>query len=149
MGIFDRLGSIISSYLNDFDDQTSKQYKSSSGDPDLNAAFEELDDFLNYKESPKKENTSNRTQSRNFDPSMPPEELRADFEKLEVPFGADEETCKAAFKKLLKIHHPDRHAGHEGNFKKATERMARINASYDRIEKWRRSSSETQSAGKK
>jgi curved DNA-binding protein CbpA len=45
--------------------------------------------------------------------------------------------CKAAYKKLLKLHHPDRHAGHTGNMKKATEKSARINAAYDRIEKWR------------
>ncbi|MCL2185697.1 MAG: J domain-containing protein [Treponema sp.] len=146
MGIFDRLGSIISSYLNDFGDQTSRQYGSSntSSDPDVNAAFEELNDFLNNKEPRKTDNASNNSSAQSryssaHDPNIPPEELRADFEKLEVPFGADEETCKAAFKRLLKIHHPDRHAGHEGNFKKATERMARINASYDRIEKWRQS----------
>ena len=163
MGIFDRLGSIINSYLNDFGEQTSRQFRSpnTSGDPDVNAAFEELDDFLNNRESRKTDNASNSgsgsSQSKysaygssaTHDPNMPPEELRADFEKLEVPFGADEETCKASYKKLLKIHHPDRHAGHEGNFKKATERTARINAAYYRIEKWRRDSAGTQSFGKK
>jgi curved DNA-binding protein CbpA len=42
-----------------------------------------------------------------------------------------------AYKKLLKIHHPDRHAGHPGNMKKATEKSARINAAYQKIEHWR------------
>jgi curved DNA-binding protein CbpA len=58
---------------------------------------------------------------------------------LGVPFGAGAEECKTAYKNLLKIHHPDRHAGHEGNFKKATERSMKINAAWDRIEKWRKS----------
>jgi DnaJ-class molecular chaperone len=66
-----------------------------------------------------------------------PEALRGDFAELGVSFGASAEECKAAYKKLLKVHHPDRHAGHEGNMKKATEKSSRINAAYQRIERWR------------
>ncbi|MDR2094638.1 MAG: J domain-containing protein, partial [Treponema sp.] len=69
--------------------------------------------------------------------AAPPEELRPDFAELGLPFGASAGECKAAYKKLLNTHHPDRHAGHAGNMKKATEKSARINAAYDRIEKWR------------
>jgi DnaJ-class molecular chaperone len=137
MGIFDRLGSVISSYLNDFGGETSSRLRS-SGDPDLDAAFEELDDFLKggaKTQSSRKSNNQSGSYAKTS--NLPPEELRADFEYLGVPFGADNETCKTAYKKLLKIHHPDRHAGHEGNYKKATERSAKINAAYDRIEKWR------------
>jgi curved DNA-binding protein CbpA len=144
MGIIDRLASVISSYLNDFDGETLGRFRSngermrSNGDPDLDAAYEELNDFLN-----KDGSKSSRKNTENFQSgaytkasNLPPEELRADFEYLGIPFGADSETCKAAYKNLLKIHHPDRHAGHEGNYKKATERSAKINAAYDRIEKW-------------
>jgi DnaJ-class molecular chaperone len=67
----------------------------------------------------------------------PPESLRSDFEELGLAFGASADACKAAYKKLLKLHHPDRHAGHEGNMRKATAKSARINAAYDRIERWR------------
>jgi DnaJ-domain-containing protein 1 len=66
-----------------------------------------------------------------------PESLRKDFAELGVAFGASADDCKAAYKKLLKIHHPDRHAGHPGNMKKATEKSARINAAYQKIEHWR------------
>jgi curved DNA-binding protein CbpA len=66
-----------------------------------------------------------------------PESLRPDFAELGVPFGASAEDCKAVYKNLLKIHHPDRHAGHAENMRKATEKSARINAAYDRINKWR------------
>jgi len=152
MGIWSRLESVINSYFNDFGEQTSSRLRS-SGDPDVDAAYEELDDFLkgddsrrekkkadnadyytwrDAQETPGRSGGSTGTRAK-----MPPEELRADFELLGVPFGADEETCKAAYKKLLKIHHPDRHAGHEGNYKKATEKSAKINAAVDRIEKWR------------
>ncbi len=155
MGIWNRLGSVINSYLNDFGEQTSEQFKSfkgkSRGDPDLDAAYDELNDFLNGNErentpsdNPRRDNSFRResssqhkTETNTKKSKLPPEELRADFEYLGVPFGADKETCKAAYKKLLKIHHPDRHAGHEGNFKKATAKSAKINAAWDRIENWR------------
>jgi len=169
MGILDRLGSVINSYFNDFGDKTNRQFRSpsgNSGDPDIDAAYEELNDYLNGKKageekkrseyrwsddsagtnagaSDSERGYSSRASSqsaRGASSNMPPEELRGDFEKLGVSFGADGETCKAAYKKLMKIHHPDRHAGHEGNFKKATEKTARINAAWDRIEKWRGSS---------
>jgi len=149
MSIWSRLESVINSYMNDFGGQTSSRLKS-SGDPDVDAAYEELNDFLNGKDSGEKKKSDNesfytwrdaretpRGGNDRAKVKTPPEELRADFELLEVPFGADEETCKTAYKKLLKIHHPDRHAGHEGNYRKATEKSAKINAAVDRIEKWR------------
>jgi len=137
MGIFDRLGTVINSYFNDFSNDTASRLRS-SGDPDLDAAYEELNDYLNHKEYRFEKNTN--TDWRTAKPSgvkLPPEELRPDFDLLGVQFGADNETCKAAYKNLLKLHHPDHHAGHEGNYKKATEKSAKINAAWDRIEKWR------------
>jgi DnaJ-domain-containing protein 1 len=147
MGIFERLGTIISSYLNDFGGETSERLRSGGeryrthGDPDLDAAFEELNDFLKdgahtgySRKSTEDYQSGDYAKTSNV--KLPPESLRADFEYLGVPFGAGNETCKTAYKNLLKIHHPDRHAGHEGNYKKATERSAKINAAYDRIEKW-------------
>ena len=148
MGIWSRLEGVINSYINDFGTETSKRFRSGGyGDPDLDAAYEELDDYLNKDKNGGKnraeyswkdaDGNSARGEASTKE-KLPPLELRADFEYLGVPFGADGETCKAAYKKLLKIHHPDRHAGHEGNFKKATEKSARINAAWDRIEKWQR-----------
>jgi curved DNA-binding protein CbpA len=177
MGIWDRLSAVINSYINDFGEQTSSRFRTygipRSGDPDLDSAYSELNDFLNGKEPRRSEKAraenagqyswrdsekkaggsyesggARASANRGFSgdsggAKLPPEELRADFEILGVPFSADGETCKAAYKKLLKIHHPDHHAGHEGNFKKATERSAKINAAYDRIEKWRESGNRT------
>jgi curved DNA-binding protein CbpA len=153
MGIWSQLESLIGSYINDLSGETAKRFRSGGyGDPDLDAAYEELDDYLNkdngrrraeYSWKDAENNAAAGTSSGAYDGTasakikLPPEELRADFECLGVPFGADVETCKTAYKRLLKIHHPDRHAGHEGNFRKATERSAKINAAWDRIEKWR------------
>jgi len=140
MSFWSRLESVINSYFNDSDQETAKPFRrGSSGDPDLDAAYEELDDYLNEKGGGKKyaEHSWKDAGGASAKVKLPPEELRIDFECLGVPFGADIETCKTAYKKLLKIHHPDRHVGHEGNFKKATEKSAKINAAWDRIEKWR------------
>ena len=152
MGIFGRLEDLITSYLNNEDGRIfgTKGYGGrarESGDPDLDAAFEELDDYLNRNrgaggssgkrdESP--DPAADPGPGRNAGNTAVPGTLRPDFAELGLPFGASEEECKSAYKKLLKIHHPDRHAGHPGNFKKATERTARINAAWDRIEKWRK-----------
>ena len=132
MGLFDRLGNVINSFFDGFSEQSASRFRSSSagstGDPDLDAAYEELNDYLNRKGETVRQNNARS--------KLPPEELRADFECLGVPFGANAEVCKAAYKKLLKVHHPDRHAGHEGNFKKATAKSAKINAAWDRINKY-------------
>jgi DnaJ-domain-containing protein 1 len=136
MGVFDRLGDVLRSYLNDTGPgpSASASARPRYADPDLDAAYEELDDFLAGKQRSKKT-------AGNAPRPAPPEILRRDFDELGLPFGASADECKAAYKKLLKMHHPDRHAaegpGHEGNMKKATEKSARINAAYDRIEKWR------------
>lgn len=147
MGIWDRLNNVIKSYVNDLGEDIRKPgkgfdspFKANRGwtDPDVDAAFEELNDYLNGNESnSRKEKAGAEKAERFYRGKNPPEELRPDFAELEVPFGASAEDCKAAYKRLLKIHHPDRHASHEGNFQKATNKSARINAAWDRIEKWR------------
>jgi hypothetical protein len=155
VGIFDRLGDVIKSYLNDEDSRIfGNTRERRSGDPDLDAAWDEVNDYLKggpqakANESPGGDSWGARPGGggssagaggswRSPGGGAVPEELRPDFAVLELPFGAGEDECKAAYKRLLKLHHPDRHAGHEGNMRKATERSSRINAAYDRIEKWR------------
>ncbi len=173
MSLFDRLGDVIKSYLNDEDERIFGKSRSSNSrnDPDLDAAYEELDEYLNREktrssswgdETPGKKKTdqswnggygsytdylheesAKRRAQKAADqkqekPKTPrvPEALRKDFAELGIDFGSGLAECKASYKKLLKKHHPDRHAGHEGNMKKATERSSRINVSYRRIEVW-------------
>jgi len=141
MGILDRLGTVIKSYLFDDDTLYRERRGAASNDPDLNAAFDELNDYLNTGKTAEKERgaaASSGARAHGERARVPvPEELRADFTELGVVFGAPADECKEAYKKLLKIHHPDRHANHAGNFKKATDKSARINAAYDRIAQWR------------
>ena len=161
MGIIDRLGNVIKSYLAEeagsaaFDGRFAGGRR--SADADLNAAFEELNEYLNTDTAARsksytnrnntyKNNTSQNNAYKNDAQSggqqsgrsvkLPPESLRRDFETLGVPFGASEADCKAAQKNLLKKHHPDIHAQHEGNRQKATVNAAGINAAFQRIHEW-------------
>jgi DnaJ-domain-containing protein 1 len=145
MGIFERIEDVIKSYLNDEDEAPFGKSRRGS-DPDYEAAYQELNDYLNDRTSTRSRASFDydaRSQSSRASGSKGsatiPEDLRQDFAELGLPFGASADECKAAYKKLLKIHHPDRHAGHAENMRKATAKSARINAAYDRIENWRQS----------
>jgi hypothetical protein len=179
MSIFDRIGDVIRSYLNSEDDRifggSDQDWRGGSSDSDLDAAFEELEEFLSRKGRSRRQVPSgDEAWNRNEDAwsggqawggggdrsggqawgggdrnggfregtgnprtGGAPESLGQDFSELGLRPEASEEDCKAAYKQLLKKHHPDRHAGHAGNMKKATEKTARINAAYDRIVRWR------------
>jgi DnaJ-domain-containing protein 1 len=142
VGIFDRLSDVIRSYLNDAGPGSSARPSPGRrrGDPDLDAAYEELNDFLGGEKrsfEPGGASPDRNGPGKDAGRVTPPESLRKDFVELGLDFGASPDLCKAAYKKLLKLHHPDRHAGHEENMKKATAKSARINAAYDRIERWR------------
>jgi curved DNA-binding protein CbpA len=148
----DRLGNLLKSYLS-YDKDGAYRGFHGSGDPDLDDAYEELNDFLGgggasakAQKAPDWEDPYRSTAgggqsfwSETESRKVPPETLRGDFAELGVAFGADEETCKTVRKKLLKEYHPDRHGGDEVAVKKAAAKSAKINAAYDNIRKWRAS----------
>jgi DnaJ-domain-containing protein 1 len=137
MGIWNRLENVIKSYLNDDAPQSGSYGRTNrSHDPDLDAAYEELNDFLRGGASASSDTGREAAGEKREKERPVPGEIREDFTELGLAPGATAEECKAAYKKLLKIHHPDRHADHPGNMKKATEKTARINSAYRRLEKW-------------
>lgn len=158
MGIWERLEHVVKSYLKDDADiwsggntydrggskgrygHTPEGYPSERrDDPDLDAAYEELDEFLGRgkKDAAGKPAGEGQEAGKGRENVRPvPPELRQDLDELGLGPAASFEECREAYKKLLKIHHPDRHAKHEGNLKKATEKTARVNAAYGRLEKW-------------
>jgi DnaJ-domain-containing protein 1 len=145
VGFFDRLGDVLRSYLKDDDDWTDARGsygRRFSSDPDIAEAVEELEEFLGGRTRSGGRKTADWSGVHTAPPKKPqiPEALRPDFAELGVEFGANAEKCKSAYKRLLNIHHPDRHASHEGNMKKATAKSAKINAAYERICKWHESS---------
>jgi len=145
--IFERFERLFKSWttqdVGSHSDRTGKK----SGDPDVDAAMDELDDFLSAargndqaseRERARKraeEEARNRTSARHPSTARDPR-LAAAYEYLGLPFGTPLEEVKAKYKKLLLKHHPDRHAGHPENVRKATETSARINEAWRIIESW-------------
>jgi hypothetical protein len=106
-------------------------------DPDLAAAWDELNEYLGADRretgggSP---HGGDRKDSRGPRGSpMPPESLRPDYANLEVPFGADIETVRRSYKRLVLHYHPDRHAGSSEKLRVATEITKKVNQSFERI----------------
>ena len=138
MGIWDRLGSVIKSYVSNSEwkihNSNEKVFgKTTYNDPDLDAAFEELDDFLHGSDN----KSSSKTKKHEKPVKKPvPEEIKKAFAELGLTPEATARECKEAYKNLLKTHHPDRHTKHEENMKKATDKTSRVNAAYESLMKW-------------
>ena len=143
MGIIARLGNVLKSYINDGIENLNREspFRQSSAkhntntdyhslDEDYKAAYEELEDFLQGE----KKDTSSKKTKPNAKP-VPPE-IKADFRELGLEPHATKKECREAYKKLLKIHHPDCFAKDPEKMKKATEKTANINMVYERLEKW-------------
>jgi hypothetical protein len=64
-------------------------------------------------------------------PSLPPEIQKA-LSTLDLSFPLTQETLKNQYKKLVKCHHPDLHAGD----KLAEERLKAINTAYQTVKKY-------------
>ena len=116
-----------------------------SGDPDLDAAMSELDDFLDSDrgaaEQRQRERESQAREAREkiktaFRPGGPDPRLVAAYEYLALPYAAPFDQVKARYKKLLMKHHPDRHSSDAENLKKATETSTKINQAFHIIETW-------------
>jgi len=94
-------------------------------DPDLKAAWEEIDEFL--------KTGHNRQPSRPVEDIPVPEGYKQDFSNLEVPPAASLEEVRRSYKKLLRKYHPDRHADNPQKQQMATRITQKLNVSYQRI----------------
>ena len=141
MDFLDRLANVLRGIVTD--DQTNSKRAwdrgRSSGDPDLDEAWEELDDFLNEgREGPDADSAAGGGQRASTgqpppqEPSVGAKTQRA-YATLGVPVGAGASEVRAAYKKLMRQHHPDRFAGDAEKSRQATRTAARINAAYEHI----------------
>lgn len=127
MDIFDRLGNLIRTILDDDDpDDRSDRFS----DPDMSAAWAELNDYMNQDTGAAATRTQTSTRPSG---SAVPERLRRDFRNLEVPVGAPFEEVRASYKRLMAAFHPDRHAGDPERLRTATEVAKKLNHSFQRI----------------
>lgn len=61
--------------------------------------------------------------------------LRRSYAHLGVPLGADIEAVRSAWRRLVREHHPDRHAGHPELQQRGSERVKEINRAYEEIKR--------------
>lgn len=62
-------------------------------------------------------------------------ELAKHYAVLEIPFGSDWETVKAAYRRLMRKYHPDLHAGSPEKLRAATEVSQALTTAYNELEK--------------
>ena len=147
--LFDRLGDLLRTVLGGDAGSGRRQGRPSHiDDPDLAAAWDELEDYL---DSDEPASGAGGARQRQYGPGDagadsnagrrdPRDHLRADYETLGVAFGAPMSDVKRAYKRLMQAHHPDRFANDPGKQAAATHKAARINAAYTRIERADRTS---------
>ncbi len=98
----------------------------------------EFEDFLNKRYSKQgsrnhkqthRSNTQNETSEAYRDP-----ELAGYYANLEAPYGADLETVRKSWKRLLAKYHPDLHSSDPEKQKLATELTKGLNKAYRALE---------------
>ena len=107
---------------------------SETSDNYFSEAWDELNDFLSSPVGSSRGKT--RYSSKDSYIPSPPEILRPDYMNMGVPFGADFEITKKAYKKLIRKHHPDNNSKNQESLKKATEKSKNLNISFQRIKAW-------------
>ena len=146
--LFDRLGDLLRTVLGGDGGTTTGTGRrpgrpSHIDDPDLAAAWDELEDYLDSDDPASGASGADRRQYRTGDAGAgqraarkdPRAHLRADYETLGVPFGAPMTDVRRSYKRLMRAHHPDRFANDPGKQAAATRKAARINDAYARIER--------------
>ncbi len=138
--IFDRLGNLLRSFVQE-GTSTREYRRSSNDDPDIQDAWDELNEFLGGSSSAGTSTGSaqggySRTSSRS---SSMPQDVRAAYEYLGVRVGTPVDEVSKVYKKLLREHHPDRFATNPDRLAEATERTKRINFAFQQIRDYHRS----------
>ena len=129
--IFDRFGNLLKSF---FSDESSTGVDDTAySDPDLQDAWDELEDFLRTDDGATSKSASS---SRPPKPAIPAE-LRKDYALLKSKPDAPLEEVAKSYKQLLRIHHPDRHAGDPAAFSKATETTKELTSAFRRIKEYK------------
>ncbi len=158
--IFERLERLVKAWVNSGTSTSAPGGRASSfksyGDPDLDAAMAELDDFLDTSktETERQEAQAQRAQAQREQRAREEQRHRYGAQtggeqtatvieqayrylglKPYAPFAE----AKAAYKKLLFTYHPDRNSSTPEALKKATETSTRINAAFQIIEAYEES----------
>lgn len=72
-----------------------------------------------------------RQQVQRDDTDGPPSEIRDFYANLELPIGSDAAEVKAAYRRLLRRYHPDKHAMNPAHAKVAGEVTQKLRTAYE------------------
>ena len=128
--IFDRLGNLLRSVFPDGERSTSNP--GSFGDPDLDEAWEELNEFMESDGEAKTERTTAPNSTR-----VLPQHVAEAYKTLGVGPNANKGEIGKAYKALVLRHHPDRFATDPTKLLRATERTKQINGAFQEIKSYR------------
>ena len=151
--IFDRFERMFKSWVSSASDDVEELLGGSrgrrpSGDSDLDAAMDELDEFLNLGRTETEARERDRARREREEAarrvagagrggaSGPPSALVQAYRSLGLAYGTPFPEVKAAYKRLLMQNHPDRNSATPEQLKRSTEISAQLNAAYQRIETW-------------
>lgn len=141
MDVFDRLGNLLKSILDEED-------RRPETDPDYASAWDELNQYMSggnggFEDSRFEETGWSRSgqsgtgyASRGAGFDSVPEELRQDYRNLEVEFGAPMDQVRKAYRSLMVTYHPDRFASNPRKLQIATEITKKLGESYRRIKSY-------------
>ena len=139
-GFIDRLAELFKTLFGSESGQTrgadSLGRGAGSIDPDVQAAWEELDEYMRTGTNRSGQDAGrSRPRGPGAGGYSPPadESLRQDYANLEVPFGADIDVVRDSYKRLMLKYHPDKFAGDAEKQKLALEIAKKINQSFQRI----------------
>ena len=77
---------------------------------------------------------SDRASGRGFPFQRKDDKIAGYYRVLDLPYGAEFAEVKAAYRKLMRKYHPDRHAGNPKKQKAATELTMRVTQAYNALE---------------
>lgn len=134
--LFERFHRLLRSYLR-FGAPSDEWFEQHTEDRDYREAWDELDEFLRTgKTSGTSAGSNGGSRSGGQARRLPPEELRRDYELFQVEFGASFQEVRRAYRRLMRIHHPDLHAGDSAKQHEATDKSQQLNTAYQRIKAW-------------
>ncbi|MFW5712913.1 MAG: J domain-containing protein [bacterium] len=143
--LFERFQRLLRSYLQ-FGAPSDKWFEEHDEEADFREAWEELDEFLRSGTSSghSRRGAGNGSGTRggarfgfaSREQRLPPEELRKDYELFGVAFGASFQEVRSAYRRLMRTHHPDLHAGDNIKQREATHKSQQLNTAYQRIKAW-------------
>jgi len=130
---FDALGDMLKSLLAGDSSSSSSPRGAAYADPDMQAAWDELNEYLEEDDFQAGDRDASRGQYRDPFLDREREPLRQDYANLEVRFAAPFAEVRKSYKLLMQRYHPDRNADDPEKMRLANEIAKKINASYRRI----------------